>query len=607
MLEYLRGSGKHTKAIWWILIIVVVVTFLGGFVFIFGSGLSSGGRAQAVSAVATVDGTNITRTEYQNAITDQRTGYVARFGQEPGDRDMKTLEVQAFRALVLQRVMDQKAKELNLTAHDREVLLQLQSSPPPELMNNPSFRTNGQFDPQKYRAAMQDPNNDWSAFEERVRAQLPVRKLQERLFTSVKLTEPQLRQAYRDQNERVNGTLVAIVPDLSGNPATVSDADLQRAYDRYKSRFWTGPERQLEVLVVPKTYGPAEIKTAQDLANSLVQRLRAGENYVELSRQYSDAPGADQGGVVDRVLTPTDFGSELGPRVALMDTGQVTDAVRDGGRFLFFRINEKAVDPTRGLPGLRVSQFMVRVKPDEDAIRKQYEQLTKLRSQAQKDGLGRAAVAQALTTAKTDYFDLNSPPQQIAAVPEVADWAFSAKPNQVSPVIEGLDDFAIVQLIGTKEAGPMPKDAIAEPLRRIAQVEVALDRLKPRADSLTALIRAGRSLEEAAAAMHLDAQKLTGVTRLQSDPRLQGAPEVVGSLFGSQPGQVIGPIRGLSGYFAARLDQRIDPDWTAFEAQRQQISQQLLENMQRRFLEDYASTMRLTAKVKDLRSEISSY
>src|SRR5438552_2671296 len=153
MLEYLRGTGKHTKAIWWVLIIVTVVTFLGGFVFIFGSGLGSGSRAKAAGVVATVDGSEISRTDFQNAITDQ--------------------------------------------------------------------------------------------------------------------------------NEKVNATVVGLLPDLSSGAPTVSDADLDRAYDRYKNRFWTGPERQLEVLVAPKTYGAAEIKTAQDLAQGLVRRLRAGENYVE--------------------------------------------------------------------------------------------------------------------------------------------------------------------------------------------------------------------------------------------------------------------------------------------------------------------------------------
>src|SRR5439155_17301248 len=102
MLRILRSGSKRTKTIWWVLIIVTVVTFLGGFVFIFGSGLGSSSRAKAAGIVATVDGSEISRTDFQNAITDQRANYVSRFGQEPGERDMKSLEVQAFRAIVLQ-------------------------------------------------------------------------------------------------------------------------------------------------------------------------------------------------------------------------------------------------------------------------------------------------------------------------------------------------------------------------------------------------------------------------------------------------------------------------------------------------------------------------
>ena len=600
MLKHLRGTGKRTKFIWWVLIIVTVVTFLGGFVFIFGSGLSNG-RNRAAGAVATVNGEPISRTDLQNAINEQRSAYVARYGDDPGDREMQTLSSQAFRTLVVQQLMEQKATQLGLKAHDREVLLQLQTSPPPEVMNATNFKTNGQFDINKYRQAMADPNNDWSAFEERVRQQLPVRKLQERLFTSVKITEPQVRQAYRDLYERVDASIAALTPDPTTPPPNVTDADLQRAYDQYKSRFWTGPQRQLEVLIAPKQFGDAEVKAASDLAKGLVDRLRRGENYIELSRQYSDASGADKGGVIDRVLQPQDFGADLGPKVALMDTGQVTDPVRDGGRFLFFRINERAVDPQTGRPGVKVAEFVIRVKGDDAELRKQYERLDKLRGKAQRDGLGRAAVAEGLTTVKTPYFDLDNPAPQLQVIPEATDWAFSAKLNEVSPVLEGTDHFGLVQLSGTKEAGPMPKDQLGDALRQIAQVNVALDRLKGRADSLGAAIKSGESLEQAAAKFGLTVQKVQ-INRLSQDPRLAGAPELVGALFATPPGQVVGPVRTMTAYLAARVDQKTEPNWAQFDSTRQQISQSMLETLQRRFLENYASYMRSTAKVKDMRS-----
>src|SRR5262249_29700489 len=155
-------------------------------------------------------------------------------------------------------------------------------------------------------------------------------------------------------------------------------------------------------------FGDTQVKAASDLATSLVKRIRAGESFTALSREFSDAPGAEKGGLLDRVLSPSDFGPQLGPQIALMDTGQVTDPVRDGGRFMFFRLAEKVHASANGQAGVKVAQFFVRVKGDEDALHKQYEQLVKMRGQAQREGLGHAASALALTTTKTPFFDLSN-------------------------------------------------------------------------------------------------------------------------------------------------------------------------------------------------------
>lgn len=602
MLRYLRGTGKHMKGIWWVLIITTVVTFVGGFVFLFGAGLGTG-RARATGAVATVNGEAVSREDFTNAVNEQRTAFSNRFGEEPGERDMKALESQAFRGLVMQRLYNQVAKKLGLAAHDHEVVLTLQTSPPQALLSAPAFQTNGKFDSQKYQAAMRDPNNNWAPFEQMVRDQLPVRKLQERLFTSVKLTEAELRDYYRDRAEKLSVSVVLLSPPPSARQAAVSDVDLHAAYAKYKGRFVTGAQRQLEVLLVPKKFGDAEVKSAQDLANDLVRRARAGESFMTLSREHSDAPGADRGGVIDRVLSPSDFGPQLAPKVALLDTGQVTDPIRDGGRFLFFKVLEKTVKPGTTQPGVRVAQIIIQVKGNEEQLKQQQDDLDKLRSRAQHDGLGHMAATQGLSTTKTAYFDLANPPQDLAAVPEAADWAFGAKLHQVSPVLQGVDAFALVQLVGTKEAGPMAEDQLGDPLRQLALLDRQVDALKPQADALAAALKSGQTLEQAAAAQGLKVDKIDGLVRAQPDPRLMGDPELVGALFAAQPGQVVGPVRGVGGFAVGRLDQRTAPDWAVFDQQRQQMAQQVLESRQQTFLQNYTAALRSGSSVKDLRAD----
>ena len=73
MLRVLRSGNKRIKALWWAIAIVTVATFIGGFIFLFGAGLNPTQRARTSGAIGTVNGQPITRTEWANALTDQRT------------------------------------------------------------------------------------------------------------------------------------------------------------------------------------------------------------------------------------------------------------------------------------------------------------------------------------------------------------------------------------------------------------------------------------------------------------------------------------------------------------------------------------------------------
>src|SRR6266571_2226364 len=147
MLRFLRGATKRTKLIWWILTIGTVVGFLFGFNVLLTSGLSSGGRARTPGAVGSVNGHSISRTEYQNAVTEQRETYKRQYGSDPAERDQKMIEIQAWRGLVTQELLASEARALGIQARDREVVLTLESSPPAQLATAPGLQTNGKFDP----------------------------------------------------------------------------------------------------------------------------------------------------------------------------------------------------------------------------------------------------------------------------------------------------------------------------------------------------------------------------------------------------------------------------------------------------------------------------
>jgi parvulin-like peptidyl-prolyl isomerase len=612
MLGHLRSGNKRTKTIWWFLTVVTVGSFLGGFVFLAGLGRDQGTRARLSGNVGSVNGEGITTTEWQSAIEEARQQYRQRYGVDPQDRDVKTVEQQAWRSLVNERLFAQQAKQAGLGASDNEVVIGMRTNPPSMLLASAAFQTDGKFDPNKYQQALANPGNNWAPFEAMLREQLPVRKLQERLLASIKLSQPELRQAFRDRYDRITATLLTVPPADSGR-SSGSEEELRAIYEKYKSRMAAGPRTQLEVLVSPKRFGADETKAAMDMAKSLYERANKGEDFAQLARDYSEGPNAEKGGLIDRWLQPGELGSLVAAAIQVKKPGQVIEPVQEGGRVMLLKIMDPAQDtsktktPPPSPTAVKLSQIVIKVRPAPEDLRAQYKEVKAIADRARAVGLSKASTEKGLSTVKTGFYDGNNAPPQLFATPEAADWGLSAKKDEVSPVFEGEDEFVVVQVSTQHKAGPPARDEVSDQLKMIADAEHRVDLSKSRADSVVAAVKSGRSLEDAAKLVHLTATATQG-TRANPDPRLQGNPELLGMLLGAPAGKVIGPVRTAQGWSFARLDAVTAAPDTMFNDQAKgQITNEILQGRQRAFFESFVNKLMENAQVADLRATERNY
>jgi peptidyl-prolyl cis-trans isomerase D len=612
MLGHLRSGNKRTKLIWWILTVLTVGSFLGGFVFLAGVGRDQTSRARLSGNVGSINGDGVSLTQWQAALEEARQQYRQRYGVDPQDRDVKTVEQQAWRSLVNERLFAQQAKRAGISASDNEVVIGMRTNPPTILLASAAFQTDGKFDPNKYQQALANPGNNWAPFEDMMREQLPVRKLQERLLSSIKLSQPELLQAFRDRNDRFTATLL-LVPAADTGRSSGSEAELKAAYDKYRSRMASGARTQLEVLAIPKHYGADETKAAMDMAKSLFERASKGEEFAQLARDYSEGPNAERGGVIDRWLQPSELGSLIAAAVQMKKPGDLVEPVQEGGRVLLLKILDPAQDTSRTKTppptpnAVKLAQIVIKVHPSPDALRAQYKEAKAIADRAKSVGLSKAATEKGMATVKTGFYDDNNAPPQLFSVPEAADWGLAAKQNEVSQVFEGEDEFVLAQVSLQHEAGPPTRDEVGDQLKLIADAEHRVDMSKPRADSVVAALKAGRTLEDAAKAVRLVAATIQG-TRQSPDPRIQGSPELLGMLLGSTPGRVVGPYRNSQGWAFARLDGVMAaPDTLLNDQSRGQLTNEILSTRQRAFFESYITKLRRGSQVSDLRGGGKSY
>jgi peptidyl-prolyl cis-trans isomerase D len=609
MLGYLRSGNRHTKMIWWAITIATVFTFLLGFSFFGSMGRDPSLAARQSGSFGSVNGESVTRQMWQMAVASERDAFRQRFGSEPVDRDLRALEQQAWRKLVNNRLMAQAANKAGIQVTDNDIVFGMQVNPPAAILSASAFQTDGKFDPQKYRSALANPGNDWSQFETQMRLEMPATKLQERLISSLKLSDGELREAFRDRFERLTATVVQIPPSDTGS-SPGSEAELQRVYEKYRSRMASPARTQLEVLAILMQYSPEEIKVAMDLAGGLYQRVNKGEDFAQLCRDYSEGAGAEKGGVIDRFVSPAEMGP-IGQQIQSHKPGDVLPPYREGGTVMLFRILDPARDSVaRGAPpgSVKLAQITVKVHGNPESIRKQYAAALQLAKRAKAVGLSRAATEKGIATMKTGFFNYENMPPLLFATPEAADWGLTHKKGEVSPVFQGPEQFVIAEVSTQHAAGPPERSEIGDQIKQIADMEHRLDLARPRADRVAAAIKGGASLEDAARAAGLAAMPVS-LTRAEPDPRLTAAPEFQGALWAAKPGQVVGPIRTSAGWFLGRpltVSQPPDSLWKS-EQTRGQLTSDVLSRRQRSFFTGYLEMLRHDARIVDARDVAAGY
>ncbi len=419
-------------------------------------------------------------------------------------------------------------------------------------------------------------------------------------------TEEELK-AYFEKNaaryanaipERRKIDYVLIDQSKIADETKVTQDDLQRYYNQHRDEFHVADEVNVRHILIktppPGPDGkvdPKAVEAARAKAQEILNKLKAGTNFAELAKKYSEDPGSkDNGGSlgwIGKGRTVPEF-----EKVAFeLQPGQASGLVQTSFGFHIIQVDAKRTAHQQTLDEVK-AQIEPIVKQEKAArtvealantVAMQARAAGGLQAAAAKNGL---KVEQSPLVARTDTLP------GIGSAPQFMDAVFSANAKNPSDVVNVPQGYAIFQVTEIKPPEKPTFEQVRATVESDFKQERAANLLQKRTAELSDRARAEHDLTKAAKEDGATVKASELVGRKDQVPDIGALSGQAAVAFTLKPGAISGPIvTGRDGVVLQILDRQA-PTETEFQASKDQIREQLLQEKRNEAFEIFASNLR---------------
>jgi peptidyl-prolyl cis-trans isomerase D len=559
MLDSIRQHAQGWFA--WAILIIVCVPFA-----LWGINQYEGGGGSVDAA--TVNGKEISVADFQRAYQQQREQQRERIQSvlgknfDPSLINDKEIKRNALENLIEREVLVQGAHDAGMRVSPVQVGARIRAIP--------QLQTDGKFDDELYRRLVRAQGLSVGGFEQAMGEDLLIQQLTSGIADSAFVTEQELEallrvklqqrdigyavvpasaylggvtvddkaveQYYKDNPDRFRTPEQASVDylelsvDQLAQGVTVSEDDLRERYQERAADFTTPEERHARHILIPVASDapPAEVEAAKKKAEDLLARIRKGEPFAELAKQYSQDPGsAKQGGdlgffgrgAMDKAFEKAAFS---------LKPGEVSEPVRSTFGFHLIKLEETRGGESKPFDQVRAAlERDVRHQKAEDLYFDQAETLSNLTFE-HADSLKEAAGALHLPIRSSALFTRDNG-SGVAADPKVREVAFSDDVllgGKNSEAVElNPDHVVVLHLKEHKPAALRELDAVRDQIRQALRLEAAKDKTRSAGEDLVHRLQGGEDPAKALASLKLSWQRpgLIGRDDSKLDPQLAKA------------------------------------------------------------------------------------
>ena len=628
MIRFLQRPGPLKKYLLGGILVLIsatmVITLIPGGTL--GSAFGFGAAPQGVFAKVGDQEVTTQEVNQRAQMAVRRAGYPQAL--------LPFIRSQVAQQMVLEKVELVEASRLGLHVTDDELRDELRSGG----LGAQLFPGGNFIGQERYEQFVsQQFNMSVAQFEQLVKDELLARKLRALLQAGVSVSEPEIEQEFKREETKVKleyavlsldkvmseihpseaelkaffdknqARYVNAIPEKRKANYIVIDSakvaeqvpitreDLMRYYNQHRDEYRVPDEVNLRLIQVrtppPGPDGKADEKAvdaARQKAEDILKKLKAGGNFSELAKKYSDDPSKDNGGElgwIGRGRIP-----DIEDQIFALNKGQTSEVLRSALGFNIVRVEDKRTAHVQSLDEVKAT--IEPVVRQEKAARAAETLANDVRTLARTSGLDAAGAKHNLAVIHSDLFSRTSSLPGLGSAPDFMDAVFSAHVKDLPEMTTIPQGRVVFQVVEIKPPQKPTFDEVRASVEADYKQEQAGELLRKQTQELSDRARAAHDLKKAAKELGAVVKTSELVTRNDQVPDVGAMAGPAAVAFDMKPGAISGPINtGRNGIVFA-VTERQEPSAAQLAASKDRLRDTLLQKRREEVLENFANNLR---------------
>jgi len=577
-----------------------IIIYTVAFVFIVGMAL--GGITSIFNPkpyVGKIAGKKIHYREYSQMIKNKIGNYVQENpDKELDDNTIKRLNDEIWNQLVQQILYDKEIKRHHIKIRTDDILYKLKN-PGEDITSLEEFKTDGKFDYDKYQELLISNEEFANWMETNIRLSLPYEKLYEKIKADTIITEEQVEEEYRINNDKADAKIIFFDPNKITDIEATKE-DIEKYYEENKEDFKREPACKYKYVKVALTPSEADKNLVKTSIDSLYQMVLSGADFTETAIEFSEGPSAPNGGDLG-YFTQGKMVKEFEEVAFKLKVGEISEPVLTQFGWHIIKLFDKR-KTEQGEDEYKASHILLKIEASEETAQNIEIIADDLYQKANEKGLDEAATDLGYKAEESREFNETS--TYISGIGQeqgLVKIAFSEKVGFVpEPVKSQNGDYLVVELSYKVGEHYEELSSAENRIKRTVETQKKQEEVLKKADTFVAEHTVDQYLK-AAANEEWEIVEATDINLNKSIPKIRLVEELNKAILELKEDQNTVLIKGEKGAYIAFVTKRSYPDMEKFEEEKEKLMEEAQTKAENEKLSNWYQKLKTDAKIEDNR------